>query len=76
MCTQKEFKKVFKTLKKTKKESVDKFIDNQKDINKTSVMDAIERLLVLGFAHRIKYLNGKEEIELTEKGKEMYSVLY
>ena len=76
MCTKKDFDSVFKAL--VRKKEVD-IIPNDIDRINISFIDfqeAIDRLVVLGFASKTRFLNGNELAEITTKGKEMYKVMH
>lgn len=76
MCTGAEFDTIFKTLVKKKKIEISEVNTVFKNFNQKDSFEAIDRLVVLGFASKTRYFNGDELATITEKGKQMYKATH
>lgn len=77
MCTRKELDKVYKALVDLGEDKVivTSSIVSEK-ITFDVYQDAIDRLVVMGFANKNKLLSGETVAQITPRGEHMYNALH
>jgi len=70
----KYFDKIFKELNKKSFINISQQSAIKLKIKYSDLIKSCKELVILGFANKTKYFNGKKEIHITEKGKIYYKI--